>query len=43
MGLFDFLKKKKVKLTDDQQKWNIMWEMWSEGKVKSPYEELMTY
>lgn len=43
MGLFDFLKKKKTELTDDQQKWNMMWEMWSEGNVKSPYEELMTY
>lgn len=43
MGLFDFLKKKKVELTDEQQKWNTMWEMWSEGKINSPYEELMTY
>ena len=43
MGLFDFLKKRKVKLTDEQQKWNIMWEMWSEGKINSPYKELMTY
>lgn len=43
MGLFDFLKKEKVKLTDEQQKWNTMWEMWSEGKINSPYEELMTY
>ena len=43
MGLFDFLKKKEVKLTDEQKKWNKMWELWTEGEVDSPYAELMTY
>lgn len=43
MGLFDRFKKKKAELSDEQQKWNIMWDMWSEGKAESPYEELMTY
>ncbi|MBR4869073.1 MAG: DUF4375 domain-containing protein [Clostridia bacterium] len=43
MGLFDFLKKKKVKLTEEQQKWNKMWDLWVEGKVDSPYAEMMTY
>lgn len=43
MGLFDFLKKKQVQLTDEQKKWNKMWELWSEGEADSPYAELMTY
>lgn len=40
MGLF---KKKTVKLTAQQQKWNKMWELWAEEKADSPYAELMTY
>ena len=43
MGLFDLFKKKKVELTEEQLKWNKMWELWTEEKVKSPYSELMTY
>ena len=43
MGLFDLFKKKKVELTEEQHKWNKMWELWTEEKVKSPYSELMTY
>ncbi len=43
MGLFDFLKKKEVQLTDEQKKWNKMWELWAEGEADSPYAELMTY
>ena len=43
MGLFDIFKKKKVELTEEQLKWNKMWELWTEEKVKSPYTELMTY
>lgn len=43
MGLFDFLKKKEVQLTDEQKKWNKMWKLWTEGQVDSPYAELMTY
>ena len=43
MGLFDFLKKKEVQLTDEQKKWNKMWELWTEGEADSPYAELMTY
>ena len=42
MGLFDIFKKK-IELTEEQQKWNKMWELWTEGKVESPYAELMTY
>ena len=43
MGLFDIFKKKKVELTEEQLKWNKMWELWAEEKTKSPYTELMTY
>ena len=43
MGLFTFLKKKQTKLTDEQQKWNKMWDLWGEEKAESPYAQLMTY
>ena len=43
MGLFDIFKKKKVELTEEQLKWNKMWELWTEEKTKSPYTELLTY
>ena len=43
MGLFDFFRKKKENLTDDQKKWNKMWDLWEKGKAASPYAELMTY
>jgi len=42
MGVFDFFKKK-VELTEEQKKWNKMWELWMEGQADSPYAELMTY
>lgn len=43
--MFDHFKnkKKKVKQTDEQQKWNQMWSLWEEGQADSPYAELMTY
>ena len=43
MGLFNIFKKKKMELTEEQLKWNKMWELWTEEKVASPYAELMTY
>lgn len=43
MGVFSFFKKRKVELTDEQKKWNIMWDLWVEGRADSPYAELMTY
>ena len=43
MSVFSFFKKSKVELTDEQKKWNIMWDLWVEGRVDSPYAELMTY
>ena len=43
MGVFDFLKKGKAELSDEQKKWNKMWELWTEGRADSPYQELMSY
>ena len=43
MGLFDIFKKKKVELTEEQLRWNKMWDLWVEGKVDSPFAELMEY
>ena len=43
MGLFDLFKAKNTDLTEEQRKWNKMWDMWVEGQVDSPYAELMTY
>ncbi len=43
MGLFEFFKKKKVELTEEQKKWNKLWELWANGQTPSPYTELMTY
>ena len=43
MGVFSFFKKSKVELTDEQKKWNKMWDLWGEGCTDSPYSELMTY
>ncbi len=42
MFLF-FKKKKENKLTEEQIKWNKMWDLWTEEKIGSPYQELMTY
>ena len=43
MALFELLQKKKPELTEEQRKWNKMWERWAKGQVNSPYAELMTY
>ena len=43
MSWFDLFKKKKVELTEEQLKWNKMWEIWADGEAESPYAELMTY
>lgn len=43
MGIFNFLKRKEPKLTENQLKWNKMWELWEDRKTESPYTELMTY
>lgn len=41
MGIFDLFKKNEP-LTPEQ-KLNKLWDMWTEGKVASPYAQLMTY
>lgn len=43
MGLFDIFKKKKTQLTEEELKWNKMWELWTDEDTDSPYTELMTY
>ncbi|MBQ7116895.1 MAG: DUF4375 domain-containing protein [Clostridia bacterium] len=43
MGLFDMFRKKKTELTEEQLRWNKMWDLWTEGETESPYTELMTY
>lgn len=43
MSLFSKLFKKKAELTEEQLKWNKMWNLWVEGNAESPYAELMTY
>lgn len=42
MGLFDIFRKKK-ELTPQELRWNKMWDLWADGKIASPYAELMTY
>ena len=43
MGIFDIFKKKKEELPEEAQKWNKMWDLWTEEEIESPYKELMTY
>ncbi len=43
MGIFSFFKRKKVELTEEDLKWNKMWDLWCEEKIESPYAELMEY
>jgi len=35
--------KKKPKLSEEEMKWNLIWDMWTEGAAVSPYAELMSY
>lgn len=42
MSLFGLFKKEK-KLTENELKWNKMWNLWVDGEADSPYAELMTY
>ncbi len=43
MGLFDFSRKKKFEITEEQSKLDILWDLWVEENADSPYAELMTY
>ena len=46
---FDLFRRKKNKDIDDivlfetDEKRNRMWDLWAEGEIESPYNELMTY
>ena len=43
MGVFGFFKKRKSELSNEQKKWNKMWELWAENRADTPYAEVMTY
>jgi len=46
MGIFSWFKRKKreeIQLSEEELKWNKMWELWENEEVESPYFELMTY
>lgn len=43
MGVFSFFRKNRAELSDEQKKWDKMWDLWMEGRADSPYAELMTY
>ena len=50
MGLFDIFKKKTAPkkevektLPPEAIRWNKMWDMWADGQIESPYQDLMTY
>ncbi len=50
MGLFDIFKKKskpkklhEKTLPPETLKYNKMWDMWADGQIESPYQDLMTY
>lgn len=46
---FDLFRRKKNKdiedvvLSEADEKWNRMWDLWADGNIESPYNELMTY
>lgn len=42
MGLFGMFAPQK-ELSEAEQKWNLMWDMWAQGEADSPYAELMEY
>lgn len=42
MGLFDIFKKKEP-MTDEQLKWEYLWEKWQLEEVPEPYNTIMTY
>ena len=43
MVFFDIFKKELLELTEEQRKWNKMWELWVDEKAEAPYAQLMTY
>ena len=43
MEVFGFFKKRKSELSNEQKKWNKMWNLWAENRADTPYAEVMTY
>ena len=48
MGLFSFFRKRKKveevkQMSEEDLKWNKMWDLWVKGEVETPYYELMDY
>ncbi len=43
--LFNLFKRKNknTALSEAETRWNKMWDLWAEGEIASPYNELMTY
>jgi len=47
--IFDLFKRKKksirenTTLSEENAQWNKMWDLWADGKIAFPYNELMTY
>ena len=42
-GFFKDRKKSKKELTEREVSWNKMWDLWVQGEILSPYNELMSY
>ena len=42
-GFFKDRKKSKKELTEKEVRWNKMWDLWVQGEIPSPYNELMSY
>lgn len=42
LKLLSLLRKKQT-FTTEPEKWNELWNLWVQGKVETPYRELMTY
>lgn len=42
-GFFKDRKKSKKELTEREVSWNKMWDLWVQGEIPSPYNELMSY
>ncbi|MBE6579841.1 MAG: DUF4375 domain-containing protein [Ruminococcaceae bacterium] len=38
-----FGERRNVAMTEEQLRWNKMWDLWAEEQAESPYAELMTY
>lgn len=48
MGLFSFFRKRKKveevkQMSEEDLKWNKMWDLWVKGEIETPYYELMDY